>query len=134
MLKIDTTYLRSLMKNTPLSMSMRDQLSVEKSISDCLNREFLLRRAVHLACCVISTSIIRYVLSLSLSCIHVKKTCASVQRPPILTMINGTQTLALKMRRWRSVWGIVWPWQFRLSCRYHLVIWGRLAPLLLVLK
>ena len=40
MLKIDTTYLRSLMKNTPLSMSMRDQLSVEKSISDCLNREF----------------------------------------------------------------------------------------------
>ena len=73
MLKIDTTYLRSLMKNTPLSMSMRDQLSVEKSISDCINREFLLRRAVHVACCVSSTSIIRYVLSLSLSCIHVKK-------------------------------------------------------------
>jgi len=42
----------------PLSMILRDQLSVEKSISDCPRRERLMRRAVYLACCVFSTSII----------------------------------------------------------------------------
>ena len=77
---------------------MLDQLGPEKSTRDCPKSPRRMRRAVHLACCVASTSSKRRVPLLLRFLQRRKKSCPSLQRPPMLVKINGTQKFSLIKR------------------------------------